>query len=79
MEKIPTTLPNFDDVMTEFCFNLKMVKENPKFPALSLYEYSQNKMKDETEFESRTESMIEETDVSRVKNIEAPYVVVLIL
>ena len=34
MEKIPTNLHNFEEVVADFTAELKMVKKNEKFPAL---------------------------------------------
>jgi hypothetical protein len=70
MEKIPTNLHNFDEVMADFTAELKMVKKNDRFPALSTYEYTKIKMKDETDSSFRAEMLSEDCDVSK-KNMEA--------
>jgi hypothetical protein len=67
MEKIPTTLPNFDDVMKAFTADLPLVREHPCFPALSTYQYSKTKMREDLDYTGRTESLAQDTDVSKHK------------
>ena len=72
MEKIPTTLPNFDDVMTAFTADLPLVKKHDTFPALSTYQYSKAKMREDVDYTGRNELLTQDTDVSK-KNMEEPW------
>ena len=67
MEKIPTTMPNWAEIMTEFTKDLKLVKAHSTIPALSTYEYSKTKMKENLEYTAKTEILTQETDVSKTK------------
>ena len=67
MEKIPNTLPNFDEVMTAFTADLPLVKKHETFPALSTYHYSKTKMREDLDYTGRTESLAQDTDVTKHK------------
>jgi hypothetical protein len=66
-EKIPHGHPQFTDMMTEVTAGLELVKQNDKFPALSLYKYTKAKMLDTTDTHSRSEVTTDETDISKHK------------
>ena len=66
-EKLPRDHPEFKEMMEEITNDPVCVKKNERFPALSVYKYSKNKMQDITAIDSRAEVAHEESDISKKK------------